>query len=152
MVDTRNEAHPNCIACSLSNTQGMQLGFVPSDDGGVSAQFKCGDHYEGFPGILHGGVLSMILDGAMTNCLFAKGWVAVTADLRVQFRHPVLTDQTATVRAWITCATPPLYTLKADIIQNNQLKTNATGRFMEQPRLLNQASSSTFTGPAEPIK
>jgi acyl-coenzyme A thioesterase PaaI-like protein len=36
--------------------------------------------------MLHGGVISSILDGTMTNCLFAHGTVAVTAELRVRFR------------------------------------------------------------------
>ena len=152
MVDIRKKAHPNCVACSLSNAYGMQLEFVPSEDGDVAAQFKCGDQYESFPGMLHGGVISTILDSAMTNCLFAHGYVAVTADFRVQFRHPVTTDQQAIARAWITNSIPPVHELKAEIVQNGQIKTVASGRFMEQPQWLNKASSQKFEVSAELVR
>ena len=85
--------------------------------------------------MLHGGVLCAILDGAMTNCLFAHGCIAVTADFHVRFRHPVSTDQTASVQAWVSRSTSCLYELHAEIVQNNQVKTTATGKFMRQPQL-----------------
>jgi len=71
----------------------------------------------------------------MTNCLFAHDCVAVTADFHVRFRHPFLTDQTARVRAWISQSTSCLYELQAKIIQNSQVKTTATGKFMRQTQL-----------------
>jgi acyl-coenzyme A thioesterase PaaI-like protein len=138
MADIRTKAHNNCVACGLSNTQGLRLEFHPLEDGSVSAYFNCGRQYESYAGILHGGVLSMILDEAMTNCLFAHECIAITGGLRVQFRFPVATDQKATVRAWITRSSPPIYELKAEIVQNDQVTTTATGKFMEQPQLLNE--------------
>ena len=136
--DIRAEAHANCVACSPSNMQGLKLEFTLSKDSSVSTLFNCGRQYESYTGILHGGVLSMILDEAMTNCLFAHECVAITGDLRIRFRYPVAADQRATVRAWITRSAPPIYELKAEIVQNNQVKTIATGKFMEQPQLLNE--------------
>jgi len=38
--------------------------FDVDDDGGVQATFQCVESFEGYPGILHGGVISSILDGA----------------------------------------------------------------------------------------
>ena len=152
VVDIRTRVHANCVVCSPSNTRGLRLEFHPLVNGSVSAYFNCGRQYESYAGILHGGALSMILDDSMTNCLFAHGCVAVTTDFRAQFRHPVITDQMATVRAWITYASPPLYALKAEIVQNGQIKTIATGRFMEQRQLLNKASSQIFKGPAQPVR
>jgi len=136
----RTRVHPHCVACSPSNIEGLRLEFHPSVDGSVSACFNFGRRYESYRGILHGGILSTILDDSMTNCLFAHGCVAVTADFRVQFRHPVATDQQAVVRAWIIDSTPPLHELKAEIVQNGQIKTIATGRFMEQAQWLNKVS------------
>ena len=138
VVDIRTKVHTNCVVCSPSNARGLKLEFHLLVDGSVSAYFNCGRQYESYAGILHGGVLSMILDDAMTNCLFAHECVATTGDLRVRFRYPVATDQRATVRAWITRSSPPIYELKAEIVQNDQVKTIATGKFMEQPQLLNE--------------
>jgi len=152
MNDIQKRAHLHCFACSRSNPNGMQLEYALSKKGDVIAEFKYGNQYEGFPGILHGGVLSAILDEAMTHCLFAGGYVAVTADYRVQFRHPVVTDQNATVRAWISYSTQPLYILQAEIVQNGRVKTIATGRFMEQPQLLSEESSRTIKEPTITVR
>ena len=138
MGNIRAKAHPNCVACSPSNMQGLKLEFAFAKDGSVSAYFNGGRQYESYTGILHGGVLSMILDEAMTNCLFAHDCIAITGDLRVRFRYPVAADQSATVRAWITRSAPPIYELKAEIVQHDQIMTIATGKFMEQPQLINE--------------
>lgn len=148
----RARVHPHCVACSPSNTEGLRLNFHLSVDSSVTACFKFGWQYESYPGILHGGILSMTLDDSMTNCLFAHGRVAVTANFCVQFRHPVVTDKQAIVRAWITYSTPPFHELKAEIVQNGQIKTIATGRFMEKPQLLKKAHSQTFKGSPESVK
>ena len=137
-ADIRTRTHTNCVACSPSNPRGLKLDFHLLTDGSVSADFNCGSQYQGYAGILHGGVITMILDEAMTNCLFAHKCVAITGDLRVRFRHPVAAEQQATVRAWITRSSPPFYELKAEIIRNDKVKTIATGKFMEQPQLLNE--------------
>ena len=138
MVDIRKKAHPNCVACSLSNAYGMQLDFIPSENGDIVAPFKCSDKYESFSGMLHGGVISTILDSSMTKCLIAHGYVAVTAEFRVQYRHPVAIDQLTIARAWITYSISPVHELKAEIVQKGQVKTIASGRFMEQPQWLNK--------------
>jgi acyl-coenzyme A thioesterase PaaI-like protein len=148
----RTRVHPDCVACSPSNIVGLKLKFHLSLDSSVTACFNFGSQRESYRGILHGGILAMILDDSMTNCLFAYGYVAVTADFCVQFRHPVATDKQAIVRAWMTYSTPPFHELKSEIVQNGQIKTIATGRFVEQPHLLKKAHSQTFKGPTEPVK
>jgi hypothetical protein len=55
----------------------------------------------------------------------------VTGELKVRFQHPVATRHVARVRAWIDYSAPPLHVLKAELIQNEQAKANATGKFME---------------------
>jgi len=104
-------------------------------DGGVQAHFDCDSAYEGFPGMLHGGVISCLLDGAMTNCLFAHGRRGITGELKVRFRHPVVTGQSTLVRAWIESSSPPFHVLKAELIQDQQVKARATGKFLEQAAL-----------------
>jgi acyl-coenzyme A thioesterase PaaI-like protein len=80
--------------------------------------------------MIHGGIVSTLLDAAMTNCLFALGHVAVTADLHVRFRHPLSTGQDAVVRAWVTRAAVPLFILEAQITQDGNIKATAVGKFM----------------------
>jgi len=103
------------------------------DDGGVEASFECKAKYRGYESILHGGVTSSLLDGAMTNCLFAHGIVAVTAEMRVRFRHPIALDVSLTVSAHVTRSQAPLHIVEAQIVQDGQVKARATGKFMERP-------------------
>jgi len=135
LKQTRQHVHPGCVVCSEKNRQGLKLDFRSFADGTVWADFNLDRVFEGYPDMLHGGILCLILDGAMTNCLFAHDCIAVTADFRVRFRHSVVINQPAEVRAWISRSSSCLYELQAEISQNSQVKTTATGKFMKQPHL-----------------
>ena len=134
--EIRSQAHSNCVICSPSNSRGLSLKFTASEDGSVEACFDCDAAFQGYAGLLHGGLIASLLDGAMTNCMFAHGCPVVTAELNVRFRHPVVTDKTATVRAWIDESSPPLYVLKAEVVQAEQVKATACGKFVEQRRVV----------------
>ena len=133
--ETQAQAHLNCVVCGTANGHGLRLEFRTSADGSVQATFDCKKAYEGYADVLHGGVVSTLLDGAMTNCLFAHGHPGVTAEITVRFRHPVHTGRTATVRAWIERCSPPLHVLSAQLVQDEQLKATACGKFIDQTRL-----------------
>ncbi|NQU25174.1 MAG: PaaI family thioesterase [Candidatus Nealsonbacteria bacterium] len=141
--DLHKEAHPNCVVCGPKNESGLRLEFDALEDGSVQTHFGCDGKYEGFPGVLHGGVISSLLDGAMTNCLFAHGHTGITGELRVRFRYPVATGRTSRIRAWIEMSAPPFYALKAELIQDQQVKAKATGKFMEQADFQLSASVKT---------
>ena len=127
--------HPKCVVCGFGNLSGLGLQFEASDDGSVKAVFQCDESYEGYPGILHGGIISSVLDGAMGNCMFAHGLATVTVEMTIRFRHPVLTGQTAVASARITQSSPPLYLLEAEIIQNGKVMATAKGKYYDQPKL-----------------
>lgn len=129
---TRQEEHPTCIVCSTALKDRLGLEFRPSDSNTVEATFVGSRLLEGYPHVLHGGVICAVLDGAMTNCLFAIGKAAVTGDLHVRFRRPVAATGVATIRAWIKSASPPLYRLAANLIQDDVVKATATARFLEK--------------------
>ena len=128
----QTKAHGTCVVCGVANGRGLQLEFHASEDGVVQASFDCQRAYEGYANILHGGVISALLDGAMTNCLFAHGHPGVTAELTVRFRHPVYTGASVNVRAWIERCTPPLHVLRAELVQDDQVKATAQGKFMDR--------------------
>jgi uncharacterized protein (TIGR00369 family) len=128
---TREAMHPDCIVCGKGCPKGLDLDFAVQADGGVCATFACPKAYEGYRGVLHGGVISSLLDGAMTNCLFARGVTAVTAELVVRFRHPVATNVPVTVVGRITRSTPPLHILEALVVQNGVIMAVGKAKFME---------------------
>jgi acyl-coenzyme A thioesterase PaaI-like protein len=124
--------HPRCIVCGADNPRGLGLVFAPSADGsGVEAQFDGRESVEGYAGLVHGGVVSMLLDAAMAHCLFHLGRVAHTAELTIRFRHPVLVGREARVRAWRERSRGRLHVLGADLSQDGRVKAVATAKFME---------------------
>jgi acyl-coenzyme A thioesterase PaaI-like protein len=125
--------HPRCIVCGAGNPRGLGLVFTPSADGrGVEALCACDERVEGYGGLVHGGVVSMLLDGAMAHCLFHTGCVAHTGELTVRFRSPVLVGREARIRAWVERSRGRLRVLGADLWQDGRVKATATAKFLEE--------------------
>jgi acyl-coenzyme A thioesterase PaaI-like protein len=116
------------------------LEFILAEDGTVHSSFCCKGDYEGYPGLLHGGIISSIVDGAMTNCLFAHEVVAVTAELAVRFRSPVVVGRQTTVWAKILRKDSPLYVVEAKITQDGKTRVTATGKFLEKPDIFEKTT------------
>ena len=132
----RCSAHPNCVMCGNNGSIFLQPLFNIDEDGIIKAEFQCKQKFQGYPGQVHGGVISAIMDAAMTNRLFAIGITAVTAKLSIQFHKPVKTGELAIVRAWIVKESKRLYELKSEVIQNGLVKATSTGKFIIRKKLL----------------
>jgi len=132
---TRVAAHPDCLICSSKGRITPHLLFEADENGAVRADFHCTSRLQGYPGWLHGGAVSAILDAAMTNCLFARGISGVTARLSVRFREPVEVGDIASARAWVARESPRLLELRGEVIQRGRVKVTAEGKFMRmKPR------------------
>ncbi|MGO8931056.1 MAG: PaaI family thioesterase [Limisphaerales bacterium] len=129
---TRAKAHPFCLVCSQSNALGLGLKFTVHNDGSVSASFLGHSALEGFPGFLHGGMIALLLDGALTNCLFARGQVAMTGELKVRYRKPVMIGREVFIRAWILQSLSPFHLLAAELKQGGCIKATASAKFVER--------------------
>jgi acyl-coenzyme A thioesterase PaaI-like protein len=129
---TRQRLHPRCFVCQPDRPFGLRVPYAARPDGVTIATVECPRDWEGYPGLVHGGIIASLLDGAMTNCLFNRDVAAVTADLHVRYRHPVAIGERAEVRAEMTRRIGPLFVLEATIYQRDRLCTKGNGRFMEQ--------------------
>lgn len=125
-------AHTRCVVCGQRNPWGLNLVFHEGADGCVEGFFQGNACCEGYPEMMHGGIISLLLDGAMTNCLFAHGCTGVTVRMELVFRHPVRSGSAVTLRAWIERASHPVYQLKAQLLQDDQVKATANGLFMDR--------------------
>lgn len=126
----REIAHPRCVACSPDNKSGLKLQFQDAGEGVVRGTFDCNADFEGYPGHLHGGIISTILDAAMANCLFAQNLQAVTAELSVKFKAPVVLERGAIAEARIARDLFPLFLMEASLTQDGEVKAMATAKFM----------------------
>jgi acyl-coenzyme A thioesterase PaaI-like protein len=81
-----------CFVCGESNPAGVRVRFYEQEDGSLLARFTGADHHQGYPGRMHGGVITAILDETMGRAIMiAHGEVVwgVTGELSLRFRKPV---------------------------------------------------------------
>ncbi len=54
----------HCFVCGMENPVGLRLRFYQTAPGEVVAEYTPPEHFQGFPGILHGGITATMLDEA----------------------------------------------------------------------------------------
>jgi acyl-coenzyme A thioesterase PaaI-like protein len=97
----RAATNAGCFVCGTKNPRGMQIHFRLQRTGEVEAQWTPSPDLEGFQGIIHGGVVSTVLDEAMSKAVASLPCEALTAELRVRFREPVRTGQCMRIQGWV---------------------------------------------------
>lgn len=119
-----------CFVCGEHNPIGLHLKF--RDEEWLStAEFTPGPEYQGYPGILHGGLLSTVLDEIMARPLNVKGLSAFTAKLDVRFRNAAHIGEKLYIRGEKINQRGRLYEMKAQITRaNGETVAEATGTFM----------------------
>lgn len=110
------QAPLGCIICGPDNPRGLQLGYELTADGSATARWTPAPDWQGFDGIIHGGIISAVLDEAMAKAVNAAGCRALTAELRVRFRHQVAPGEELSVRGWIADCTKRLVKAEAAIV------------------------------------
>lgn len=125
-----------CFVCGQENSGGLRIAFAPADDGSMTAQWTPETVWEGFRGIVHGGVVSTVLDEAMSKAVAAGGAEALTAELRVRFRRPVASGAPYRIRGWIVSRSKRLIETEAALTTPSGGEfAHAWGRFLSLPLL-----------------
>ena len=84
----------NCFGCGRRNDAGLHLSFTDDPDGnGVRATFIPAAHVEGYTGMVHGGIITTVLDEVMAWSLYRHGIWAVTGSLTTRYRAPIRIGQ-----------------------------------------------------------
>lgn len=125
-------SHRFCLMCGQDNPLSFGLKFKKNDDGTVSTTFTGNRNLQGYTGVMHGGVLSALLDTAMAQCLLHQDIEAVTGELTVRYLEQVDCDGTLDIKAWIDSSLPPLYHLKSQIRIDGKIVCKGKGRFMQR--------------------
>ena len=91
-----------CFVCGLRNPYGLQLVFR-LENNSIVADFQPREEHQGFPGVVHGGIVAAVLDEALNRTsLLGKnpGWT-MTGRLEVRYRRAVPYGQLLRVRAFL---------------------------------------------------
>jgi uncharacterized protein (TIGR00369 family) len=92
-----------CFGCGGANPRGMRLAFEQDDARQrIVGRFRLGEEYQGGSGFLHGGIIALLLDEAMSKATRFHAEHAVTADLRVEYKRPIRVDTNIIVEGFVT--------------------------------------------------
>ena len=51
-----------CFLCGMENPVGLHLHMYETEPGVIEAQYVAPEHFQGYPGLLHGGIVAALLD------------------------------------------------------------------------------------------
>jgi uncharacterized protein (TIGR00369 family) len=104
---TRDDVLPanyrDCFVCGENNENGIKFLDIHREGDVVQGRFEPRQFVQGFPGVMHGGIVFALLDEVMAySCVLIAGKWAATAKTEVKFRRATPVDQTLTAEGGIT--------------------------------------------------
>jgi acyl-coenzyme A thioesterase PaaI-like protein len=90
-----------CFGCGKNNPIGMKLKFSKEGDT-VRAEYTPPREFQGWPGLLHGGILATLLDEAMSHAAYTTGSTCLTASITIRQRAPIKVETPLLISARIT--------------------------------------------------
>ncbi|MES2199925.1 MAG: PaaI family thioesterase [Chlamydiota bacterium] len=108
------EDNHKCFACGLENLDGLRLEWHV--EGNVmTTQFIPESKYQGWKGLVHGGILATLLDEAMTRLAWIVYGGAMTAEMTVRYVTPTRIGELLYIRGEIVKDSRRLVEMKATI-------------------------------------
>jgi acyl-coenzyme A thioesterase PaaI-like protein len=125
--------YDHCFACGPENESGLQLLFLPQEDGSVRCETMLRNDFQGWHGLAHGGIVMMMLDEAMAYAAVANGHNAVTANVQIRFKKPTPLKQRLIITARILWQRRSVIGMTAEICGENGIPMAiAQGEFLSR--------------------
>ena len=94
-----------CFLCGRQNDAGLKVSWYNDRAAGkVKATVVVPEHFNGYPGIVHGGIVAALLDETAGRAVLVHGGdddLMVTLKLEVKYRRPTPTGEPLTVVGWV---------------------------------------------------
>lgn len=135
VVSTQNVSRM-CLVCGRDNPFSLKARFYQLENGELLGLFLPLEEHQSYPGRLHGGISSAILDetiGRAVNASDPNAW-GVTVELTVKYRRPVPLDGEIRAIARITKDSRRIFEGTGEIVlPDGTVAVEATGRYLRQP-------------------
>ncbi|HKK02054.1 MAG TPA: PaaI family thioesterase [Desulfuromonadales bacterium] len=111
-MDIADDRH--CFVCGPENHEGLQAAFTVDPANSASrCQLVIPSRYQGWQGMVHGGILATLLDESVIYACRAQGEKFVTAELTVRYKKPVPVETMLVVRACVKGKKRKLLTVRS---------------------------------------
>lgn len=109
-----------CFGCGLDNPVGLKLSFVfDAVTRSVTSHCFAPEYFRGAKGMLHGGMVAVLLDEASSKVLAGLGVNAVTLHISVDYEYPVPTESDLTIKAQLKSENGNRYRIQAEILRED---------------------------------
>jgi acyl-coenzyme A thioesterase PaaI-like protein len=123
-----------CLVCGIDNPYGLHARFYELEGGELLGVFAPAPEHQSYPGRLHGGVGSAILDETIGRAILVAHpdvW-GVTAEFTVRFRAPVPLEGEVRAVARITRDTSRLFEGAGEILlEDGTVAVEARGKYLK---------------------
>jgi acyl-coenzyme A thioesterase PaaI-like protein len=130
----KNNLHRNCFACGSNNGMGLGLKFYKHEDGTVFGHFFADPKFEGYSGIIHGGIVATLLDSAMTHCLLMEDIPALTGRLSIKYSTPIQTGTVVKLEARVVDQLHEMFFLEGKALVDGKKAASAEAKYMSMRR------------------
>ncbi len=135
--------YSQCFICGDKNPFGLNVEFYQKNDK-VVGEYIVSDHFQGYKNILHGGILSALLDEVMIKSILAQDILTLTCEIKVRFRKPVKIGQRLFLEGKPTENKGRILLAEGKIRnEDDEIVATAEGKFFkaegETEKLLNQS-------------
>jgi len=113
------EDNKECFVCGPENRYGLHLEFVIDKNNIMQTEFVSLERHQGFKGIVHGGLIGLILDEIMVNLAWKLGKNAVTAELTIRLKRAAKVGEKLIFRGWIDKEDKKIIYTKAEAKDEN---------------------------------
>lgn len=125
-----------CIVCGHKNDLGLKSVFYELENETLIAIFKPKEEHQSYPGRLHGGIASAILDETIGRAILMRdknAW-GVTVELKLKYHKPIPLDQELRVLGRITFERKKIFEGTGEILlPNGEIAVSASGKYFKMP-------------------
>jgi uncharacterized protein (TIGR00369 family) len=123
-----------CFVCGRDNPHGLRVEFF-EDGQKVFAEFTPAEHHQGWPGVLHGGIISALLDETIGRVAFLHDRWVQTARLELRFIKPAPLGKRLLATGEATRDARRLMEMRGQLVtaEGGELLAEASGTFVRLP-------------------